>query len=251
MAREFEGKSVLVTGAASGIGAAIALQLAQEGASVVVGDNDARGAQRVVKKINDTGGEAKAVHVDVTDPAQMHAAVDFAVSAYGGLHCAVNNAGITGPNKLTADYSVKEWQRVIDTNLNSVFYGLKYQIPALIAAGGGAIVNMSSILGTNGFANAPAYVTSKHALIGMTKSSALEYASQNVRINAVGPGFIETPLITRKTDTDTRDELAARHPIGRLGRPEEVAQLTCFLLSERASFITGSYHLVDGGYSAQ
>ncbi|MDI6025495.1 SDR family oxidoreductase [Corticibacterium sp. UT-5YL-CI-8] len=251
MAREFEGKSVLVTGSASGIGAAIALQLAEEGAFVVVADHDSRGAQRIVKKIHDAGGEAKAFKVDVTHPSEVHAAVTFTVEAYGALNCAVNNAGISGPNKPTTDYTVKEWQRVIDTNLNSVFYGLKYQIPAIIEAGGGSIVNMSSILGSNGFANAPAYVTTKHALVGMTKSSALEYASQGVRINAVGPGFIETPLLTRKSDPETMEHLSSLHPIGRLGRAEEVAALACFLLSDRASFITGSYHLVDGGYSAQ
>jgi hypothetical protein len=167
------------------------------------------------------------------------------------LHLAVNNAGIGGPSAATADYSLEGWQNVIDVNLNSAFYGLKYEIPAILASGGGAIVNMASILGTLGFAQACAYVSAKHAIVGLTKTAAIEYARHGVRINAVGPGFIDTPLLSKNLDQAALGYVTGLHPIGRIGTAEEVAALTCFLLSDDASFITGSYHLVDGGYSAQ
>jgi NAD(P)-dependent dehydrogenase (short-subunit alcohol dehydrogenase family) len=251
MSREFEGKVSLVTGAGSGIGEACALQLAEAGAKVVVADMNMAGAQRVVDRIAGKGGHAAAFEVDVSDPGAVKAMVEFAVDSYGGLDCAVNNAGIGGPLKPLADYEIEEWKHVLDVDLNSVFYCMKYEIPAMLARGAGSIVNMSSILGTNGFANAPAYVASKHALVGMTKNAGIEYSAQGVRVNAVGPAFIKTPLIDNALDAATQDFLVSRHPIGRLGRPEEVAALVLFLLSDKASFITGSYHLVDGAYAAQ
>jgi NAD(P)-dependent dehydrogenase (short-subunit alcohol dehydrogenase family) len=177
--------------------------------------------------------------------------VAFAVETGGGLHLAVNNAGIGGPSETIADYPLDGWKQVIDVNLNGVFYGMKYQIAAMLASGGGAIVNMSSILGSVGWANAAPYVAAKHALVGLTRTAALEYAGQDVRVNAVGPAFIDTPLLANNLDADTLGQLAGLHPVGRLGTPEEVSALTCFLLSDRASFITGSYHLVDGGYTAR
>ena len=251
MSYDFNGKVAIVTGGGSGIGAAIARQLAKGGAKVVVADLDTRGAQTVVDTIKVAGGVASPLEIDVADPVKVQAMVEFATRTYGGLHLAVNNAGIGGPAALVADYPLDGWKKVIDVNLNSVFYGLKYEIPAIIASGGGAIVNMASILGSVGFAQSSAYVTAKHGLIGLTKNAALEYAKQGVRVTAVGPGFIDTPLLSKNLDQTTLDFIKTLHPVGRLGTADEVAALTCFLLSKEASFITGSYHLVDGGYVAQ
>ncbi|MFE9735564.1 SDR family NAD(P)-dependent oxidoreductase [Streptomyces sp. NPDC005863] len=246
---EFAGKTALVTGAASGIGLEVARRLAEAGAAVVVADFNEQGAQDVARTLTEAGGRAAAVRVDVTEPESVRHAVEFTVATFGGLHLAVNNAGIAGASAPTGAYAVEDWQRVIDTNLNGVFYSLRYELPQLLAAGGGAVVNMSSILGTNGFAGSAAYSAAKHAVVGLTKTAAVEYAARGVRVNAVAPGFIDTPLL--KGDATQRDALIALHPQGRLGTADEVAELTLFLLSDRASFINGSYHLVDGGYAAR
>lgn len=251
MASIFSGKVALITGAASGIGEAVALQLAKGGAKVVVADIDTEGAARVVHAIETGGGQAAPFEVNVADPMEVEALVAFAERTYGGLHLAVNNAGIGGPSAAVADYPLDGWQQVMDVNLNSVFYGMRYEISAMLRAGGGAIVNMASILGSVGFANSSAYVTAKHGVLGLTKAAAIEYATKGVRVTAVGPGFIDTPLLSRNLDAQVLKVIAGMHPVGRLGRSEEVAALTCFLLSDEASFITGSYHLVDGGYVAQ
>lgn len=251
MTKEFAGKIALVTGGGSGIGAACARQLAEEGARVVVADMNLAGAQAVVDAIAAAGGTASARQVDVSDPQAVKAMIDFAVETYGGLDCAVNNAGIGGPLKPIAEYEIDEWQHVISVNQNSVFYCMKYEIEVMLRQAKGSIVNMSSILGTNAIANAPAYVAAKHALVGMTKSAAIAYSASGVRVNAVGPGYIRTPLVENSLDEESIAALVGLHPIGRLGSSEEVANLTLFLLSDRASFITGSYHLVDGGYAAQ
>ncbi|MER5846524.1 SDR family NAD(P)-dependent oxidoreductase [Streptomyces sp. NPDC002012] len=247
--QEFAGKTALITGGASGIGLALAHRLAAGGASVVVADYDEANARRAVAELESAGAKAAAVAMDVTDPASVEAGVRFAVDTFGALHLAVNNAGIGGPSHPTGEYAIEDWNRVVATNLSGVFYSMRYELPAIVAAGGGAVVNVSSILGTNGFAGSPAYVAAKHGVVGLTKTTALEYAARNVRVNAVGPGFIDTPLL-RNTDGPARDHLISLHPAGRLGKAEEVAELTAFLLSDRASFIHGSYHLVDGGYSA-
>ncbi len=247
MTFDFTGKAALVTGAASGIGEAVARQLAAGGAQVLVADANGAGAQAVADSI---GANARAFTVDVADPAAVAAMVDEAVAAFGALHLAVNNAGVGGASHPTAEYPPEEWQRVIDINLGGVFHSMRLEIPAILAAGGGAIVNMSSILGSNGWAGSIAYVAAKHALLGMTKTAALEYAARGLRINAVGPGFIDTPLLAHM-DAETHRGLVALHPAGRLGTADEVAALTCFLLSEQAAFVNGSYHLVDGGYSAR
>jgi Dehydrogenases with different specificities (related to short-chain alcohol dehydrogenases) len=250
MSKEFEGKVALVTGAASGIGAACALQLAASGAAVVVADLDEEGAKKVVAEIEAKGGKAAPFRIDVSVPEEVAAMVAFAKKTFGALHLAVNNAGIGGPSAPVAEYPLDGWRKVIDINLMSVFYCMHYEIPAMLEAGGGAIVNMSSILGTQGFANSSAYVAAKHGVVGLTKTAAMEYATKNIRVTAVGPGFIETPLVTNNIDPEALKQITALHPVARLGKPEEVAALTCFLLSDKASFITGSYHLVDGAYTA-
>ncbi|MCM2563611.1 SDR family oxidoreductase [Lutimaribacter sp. EGI FJ00015] len=247
---DFTGKTAVVTGAASGIGAVIAHELAASGATVIVSDLQAEGCDQTVTAIMDKGGKALAFAADVSDPSSMEALVAFAEAETGALHLAVNNAGIGGAQAPVGEYPLEAWQQVMDVNLNGVFYAMRYQIPAMERAGGGAIVNMASILGSVGFANSSAYVASKHAIVGLTKTAAIEYAQKSVRINAVGPGFVETPLLTKNLSQDMLDGLAGLHPMGRIGKPEEVSALTCFLLSDRASFITGSYHLVDGGYTS-
>lgn len=249
--QDFTGKVAIVTGGASGIGEAVAQAIASRGGQVVIADIDEKDAERAVAAITETGGAAKAIKTDVSDAEANEAMVRFAVESYGGLDVAVNNAGIGGPLGPTGEYSLDGWRKVININLSGVFYGMRYQIPAMLARGGGAIVNVASILGTAGTANSPAYVAAKHGVLGLTKAAALEYATRNIRVNSVGPGYIETPLLTSTLDEAALQAIAGLHPVQRLGTSEEVAALVVFLASDQASFITGSYHLVDGGYTAQ
>ncbi len=248
--RDFEGKTAIVTGAGSGIGEAVALGLARRGARVLATDVNEEAAERVVEAIERAGEQGAAMKHDVASAEAAEAAVKLAEERFGALHLAVNNAGVGGDISPVADYGIDAWRKVIDINLNGVFYGMKYQIAAIERAGGGAIVNMASILGSVGAANSAAYVAAKHGVLGLTKTAALEYASRGIRINAVGPGYIDTPLLEALED-EARAALVGLHPVGRLGSAEEVAEMTLFLLSERASFVSGSYHLVDGGYTAQ
>jgi len=248
---DFNDKTAIVTGAASGIGAAIACDLARLGATVVLADMDETGMSTVVDEIMKSGGKSISHKTDTSVATDVEALVAFAVAQTGGLHLLVNNAGIGGPAVPVGEYPIDEWQKVIDVNLNGVFFGMRYGIPEMVKAGGGSIVNMASILGSIGFATASAYVAAKHAVVGLTKVAALEYAKAGVRVNSVGPGFIATPLLEKNLDEAALDGIAGLHPIGRLGKAEEVSALTCFLLSDQASFITGSYHLVDGGYTSQ
>jgi NAD(P)-dependent dehydrogenase (short-subunit alcohol dehydrogenase family) len=247
----FEGKVAIVTGGGSGIGEGIAKALAAEGASVVVTDINIDAAQRVVDEIRTSGGTAAPFVGNTAVAKDSEKTVEFAQNTFGALHLAVNNAGIGAPAANIGNYDLKAWDRVVAVNLSGVFYGLHYQLPAIVAGGGGAIVNMSSVLGSVGIEQNSAYVASKHALIGLTKVAALEYTAQGVRTNAVGPGFIDTPLVRASLSIEQLAALEAKHASGRLGTDAEVAALTLFLLSDDASFITGSYHLVDGGYSAQ
>lgn len=247
----FTGKTAIVTGAASGIGAAIARTLAASGASVVVADLEQDAAERTCAAIRETGGTALPCVADVSDPEQVAAMIDLATRETGALHLLVNNAGIGGPMVPVGEHPIDDWQKVIAVNLHGVFYGMRHAIPEMKKAGGGAIVNISSILGAVGFANASPYVASKHAIIGLTKSAALEHAADNIRVTAVGPGFIHTALVDTNLDQATQDYLAGLHAMKRFGTPQEVADLVAYLLSDAAGFITGSYHAVDGGFLAQ
>ena len=246
-----ENKVAIVTGAGSGIGKAIAILYASEGAKVVISDVDEHGGNEAVAEIKSLGGEAIFVKADTSRPADSQVVVQKALQEFGGLHIAVNNAGIAGPIGPVGEYPIEGWDKVISINLSGVFYGMRYQIPALLASGGGSIVNVASILAKVGTKGSAAYVSAKHGVIGLTETAALEYADQNIRINSIGPGYIMTPLLTKALDEPTLKYIAGLHPMGRLGTSEEVAQLALFLNSDKASFITGSYYNVDGGYLAQ
>jgi NAD(P)-dependent dehydrogenase (short-subunit alcohol dehydrogenase family) len=242
-----EGKVALVTGGGSGIGRETALIYAAEGAKVIVADINASSAAETASMISQKAGEALAVTADSAKASDNEMLVRRTLERFGALHIACNNAGIGGPSAPTGEYPLDGWERVINTNLSGVFYAMRYQIPAMLKSGGGAIVNMASILGQVGFRNAPAYVAAKHGVVGLTRNAALEYSNQNIRVNAVGPAFIKTPMIQGIDETF----LVPLHPAGRLGLPQEVAELVLFLSSEKASFITGSYYPIDGGYLAQ
>ena len=245
-------KVALVTGGGSGIGRAVAQVWAREGAKVVVSDLDVAGGEETVKLVRAQGGDAIFVATDVGKAADCEALVNATVAHYGRLDVACNNAGIGGPSAPTADYPLDGWAQVININLSGVFYGMKYQIAAMLKNGGGSIVNMASILGAVAFANSPAYSAAKHGVLGLTQAAALEYSAQGVRVNSVGPGFIHTPMISGlEADDGVRAFLVGAHPIGRLGKATEVAELVAWLSSDRASFVTVAYYPVDGGYLAR
>ncbi|MEX6686419.1 SDR family NAD(P)-dependent oxidoreductase [Danxiaibacter flavus] len=250
MMKSLDKKIAIVTGAGSGIGRAISLLYASEGAKIVVSDISEAGGNETVKEIESKGGKALFVKADTSKPGDSEQLVNEAVKHFGALHIAVNNAGIGGPISSVGEYPVDGWDKVISINLSGVFYGLRYQIPAIIAAGGGSIVNMASILGKVGTKGSAAYVAAKHGVIGLTETAALEYGDKNIRINAIGPGYIVTPLLSGM-DEAARKALISLHPMGRLGTAEEVAELALWLNSDKASFVTGAYYNVDGGYLAQ
>jgi NAD(P)-dependent dehydrogenase (short-subunit alcohol dehydrogenase family) len=241
-------KVAIVTGGGSGIGRAVALSYAREGAKVVVSDIDDAGGKATVDTIISEGGSAMYVHADVASASDNEMLVKKTVDAYGALHIACNNAGIGGPAAPTGEYPLDGWEKVIGINLSGVFYGMRYQIPEMLKAGGGAIVNIASILGQVGFATSPAYVAAKHGVVGLSKNAAIEYGDKGIRVVSVGPAFIKTPLLEKNLSQEVMDFLVTKHPIGRMGESEEVAELVLWLSSDKASFVTGSYYAVDGGY---
>ncbi|WP_455835279.1 SDR family NAD(P)-dependent oxidoreductase [Pseudarthrobacter siccitolerans] len=249
---QFTDKVALVTGGGSGIGEATSKELAAKGAKVVVVDLNLEGAQRVAGEIGDAGGSAAAFQANTGSKEDNEKAVRFAVDTYGKLNYAVNNAGIGGKPAPAGDFDLDEWDKVISINLNGVLYGMRFQIPAMLEAGArqSAIVNMASIHGVVAAPFSGAYTAAKHGVVGLTKNAAAEYGAQGLRINCVGPGYIATPLLENNLDEDARNGLAAKHPLGRLGTAEEVAHMVAFLLSDEASFSTGGYYLVDGGYTS-
>src|SRR5690554_1336881 len=249
--KNLENKVALITGGGSGIGKAIALLYASEGAKIVVSDINETGGNETVSHIKSKGGDAIFVKADTSNPEDSKNMVAQAVKQFGGLHIAVNNAGIGGPISVVGEYPLDGWDKTIAINLSGVFYGLRYQIPAMLSSGGGSIVNVASILGKVGTKGSSAYMASKHGVIGLTKAAALEYADQNIRINAIGPGYVLTPLVKNSLDDNALNALVDLHFMGRLEEESEIAELALWLNSERASFVTGAYYNADGGYLAQ
>lgn len=248
----FANKVALVTGGASGIGRSAAQLYAQHGAQVAVSDVDEQGGQDTVKMIEKQGVTAVFVQADVSNPDHCQQMVDTVQEAFGRLDIAFNNAGVGGEASVVSEKSIQDWDRVIEINLSSMFYCMHYEIPAMLENGAGAIINMASILGEVGFSTAAAYTAAKHGVIGLTETAAIEYSAKGIRINSVGPGFIRTPMISDlEQDEETERMLIERHPIGRLGKPDEVAELVIWLSSEKASFVSGGYYPVDGAYLAQ
>jgi NAD(P)-dependent dehydrogenase (short-subunit alcohol dehydrogenase family) len=250
MSGSFEGKVAFVTGGGSGIGRACSHAFATAGANVVIADRDLGSAHKVASEINARGEKAHAINLDVADDTAISKAIAETLSKYGRLDIAVNNAGIGGDQAPTGDQSVEGWRKVLSINLDGVFYCMRHELAAMKKTGGGSIINMASILGAVGFANAAGYVAAKHGVVGLTQTAAIEYATEGIRVNAVGPGFINTPLLSA-LPKDALAGIAALHPMNRLGTSEEVAALVIFLASPEASFITGGYYPVDGGYLAR
>ncbi|WP_191084207.1 SDR family NAD(P)-dependent oxidoreductase [Roseococcus microcysteis] len=245
-----QGKVALVTGGASGIGRATALRMAEEGARVLVADRDGEGAARVAETIRQAGGEAHAQPCDVTIEAEVAAMVQAALDTWGRLDCAFNNAGVAPVEaQPLAEITPEEWSRVLGVNLTGVFLCLRHQVPAMAAGGGGSIVNTASIAGRIALPKAGAYVAAKHAVIGLTRSAALDHAGQGVRVNAICPGYVETPLASPSI-ARRREAILARVPLRRIGTVEEIADAVVWLLSDRAGFVTGEAMAADGGHTA-
>ncbi len=254
MAGILAGKSALVTGGGSGIGRATSLAMAREGARVAVADQTEAAAAETVAMINSSGGQAIAIGADVADEAQVQAMVARSVAAFGRLDCAFNNAGISprhvGPaGQRTHEMSRESFDGMLAVNLTGVFLCMKHEIVQMLAQGGGAIVNTASIAGLIGLYSASNYVAAKHGVVGVTKSAALEYAQDNIRVNCVNPGYIKTPM-TDPSMAERYDQLMTKVPMHRLGTPEEIAEAVVWMCSDRASFMTGASHVIDGGYYA-
>lgn len=243
-----QGRTALVTGGGSGIGAACARTLARAGVSVLIADRAIDQAEALASEL---GGGSVACPVEVTDEASCAAMVAAAMARFGRLDIAVNNAGIGNRDRSkVADLPYATWQNLLNVNLNGVFLSMKAEIPAMLASGGGSIINIASIMGTVSVGGACSYVAAKHGVVGLTKAAALDYAADGIRVNAVGPGFIDTPMLSNRTP-EQMAEIAAQHPVGRLGTAEEIANLVAFLAAPESSFTTGAYYIADGGYTAR
>lgn len=246
----FENKVVIVTGASSGIGRATAMAFAQEGAKVIVSDVREKEGQATVDEIKKNKGEAFFVKCDVASEDEVKNLVEKTIEKYGRLDCAYNNAGVEGAPCSTTECSTDNWDKTINVNLKGVWLCMKYEIPAMLKSGKGSIVNCSSIAGLVGFETIPAYVASKHGVIGLTETAALEFAKKNIRVNAVCPGAIHTPMLDRFTQGNEQ-AMAEQDPMGRVGRPEEIADSVLWLCSDKSSYVTGQAITVDGGWVAQ
>ena len=251
MAGRLDGKVALITGAAAGIGRAAVLAFCREGARVLLADVAAEGGEETLDLARAAGGEASFMRADVTQDAQVAALVEAAVARYGRLDCAFNNAGIGGIEAPTHEYPEAMFRRVIDVNLIGVWLCMKYEIAQMLRQGGGSIVNTSSVLGLGGWAAVSAYVASKHGVIGLTRTGAVEYSARGIRVNAVCPGWVHTAMSERELTTPGLGEwILSQHPIGRAGSPEEIAETAVWLCSDAASFVTGAALAADGGYTA-
>ncbi len=249
--KRFDGKVALVTGGGTGIGKAAALRFASEGAAVVIGNRNVEAGEGVVNEIKSGGGKASFLRTDVTKEDNVKALVEHAVSTFGGLHAAFNNAGVEDQAATLTEASDDQFDLMMNVNVRGVIYSMKHEIPVMLAHGGGAIVNNSSIAGLIGFPQHGLYVASKHAVMGLTKTAALEFGAQGVRVNAVCPGAIQTDMIDRFADNpEMREQMLSMHPIGRFGKPEEIASTVVWLCSEDAAFVLGQGVTVDGGFTA-